>query len=131
MINHDDLRIEAALVSYPLFPLPPGFTRRVMAEIRSVEMRFHLDFLDFALPAFIAFFFALLLFVLAWLIASLQPHWLLRWQSAFQLLLQRLAPFPHWSIILFALVGMVCLAFGLLVGVILLAPTRLELHTDG
>ncbi len=54
----NDPRIDAALDSYPPAPLPPGFSRRLMARIVSDRAAappvFRLNFLDFIIPACLA-----------------------------------------------------------------------------
>lgn len=67
---HDDL-LTQALESYPQAPLPPGFMRRVMAQIEPAPLpRFRLQFVDLAVPAF-----ASLLLVTLILLAA-QTDWL-------------------------------------------------------
>ena len=56
MDEYDSI-IDAALDSYPLDPVPSGFTRQVMSQIVTRPAPFRLDFLDLALPVFFTFFF--------------------------------------------------------------------------
>ena len=51
-----DPRLDEALDSMPLAPLPKGFSRQVLAKIESPQVRFRLTFLDLALPSFFALF---------------------------------------------------------------------------
>ena len=78
--------IDDALNTYPLAPVPPGLRRRVMAQIAAERqppaIAFRLDFLDFAVPAFIAFFVTLALSVGATILLMADPIKLLRMQLA-------------------------------------------------
>jgi hypothetical protein len=142
-----DLLVDAALDSYPVSPTPPGFTRRVMAQIRREQSvrkpasrpggRFHLEFLDLALPAFFAGFAGLGFIVLLGVIALLNPLWLLRAQLQIRTLMYELpwlwgaglAPLPVLPIWVFVLAGFgfAVLGLGLLLGMIWLSPVARRL----
>ena len=65
-----DAHIDEALHSYPLAQLPPGFTDRVMAQVAvtpQVEPQFRLQFIDLALPGFMATFGTAVLLFFLWL----------------------------------------------------------------
>jgi hypothetical protein len=74
-----DAQIDAALNTYPLASLPPGFIKRTMGRILP-KPRFRLEFLDLALPAFLIFFAITIISLGFWLITSLNPIWLLELQ---------------------------------------------------
>jgi hypothetical protein len=74
--NNRDSILDAAIESYPPAPLPSGFVNRVMAQVRQqpqaiVPPRFRLQFLDVALPAFLALFTFLVVVVGMWLTGQL------------------------------------------------------------
>lgn len=80
-MNELDPLIDAALESYPKAPLPPRFVRRTMAAIRAAHRpRFRLEFLDLALPGFLALFAATLVGLALWLAAAFNPLWVLELQ---------------------------------------------------
>lgn len=111
---HDDL-LTQALESYPQAPLPPGFMRRVMAQIEPAPLpRFRLQFVDLAVPAF-----ASLLLVMLILLAA-QTDWLpllLGGETAVFPLLPSFQPTPTLTAIIMAVVGelalLVILCWGL------------------
>ncbi len=111
---HDDL-LTQALESYPQAPLPPGFMRRVMAQIEPAPLpRFRLQFVDLAVPAF-----ASLLLVMLILLAA-QTDWLpllLGGETAVFPLLSSFQPTPTLTAIIMAVVGelalLVILCWGL------------------
>ncbi len=70
----DETRLDEAINSYPLTPLPPGFAQRVMVEVSrtpQLEARFRLQFIDLALPAFMTTFGTAVLLTTLWL----SGHW--------------------------------------------------------
>ena len=127
-MDGNDPRIEAALASYPVSPLPPGFTRRVMVEVGKQEFRFRLDFLDFALPAFFGLFCFISLLAVAWLLSILDPLWFVRLQLAVRSF--QLSPYylPYWPAILFGIFGVAGIGLGILIGAFALAPQRPEVR---
>lgn len=66
--------IDTAIETYPLEDLPPGFVRKTMDQI-APQPRFHLTFMDYALPAFFAFFSAIILFISYWILRGLNESW--------------------------------------------------------
>ncbi|MEZ4514592.1 MAG: hypothetical protein R3C62_22195 [Chloroflexota bacterium] len=111
---HDDL-LTQALESYPQAPLPPGFMRRVMAQIEPAPLpRFRLQFVDLAVPAF-----ASLLLVTLILLAA-QTDWLpllLGGETAVFPLLSSFQPTPALTAVIMAVIGelalLVILCWGL------------------
>ena len=67
-IDNNDPRIDIAIKSYSLTELPDGFTARVMNTIREEhpQVRFHLQFIDLAIPVFVSLFSLVLLGVCVW-----------------------------------------------------------------
>jgi hypothetical protein len=146
-MDEDDRLIDAALSSYPLSPVPPGFTRRVMREVGKFQVRrlkvetntvrFRLDFLDVALPAFFAFFGMLgFMALLGALLLLDAPHWMLiqsrilQAQFELQLLLQGLQysggwqlVFPAWLWLAFAAAGICVLVLGVVIAFFWMHPS--------
>ena len=66
----EERRIDEAIESYPLAPLPPGFTQQVMAQVQhtpQLDVTFRLQFIDLALPAFITAFVTAVSLTILWL----------------------------------------------------------------
>jgi hypothetical protein len=136
-MNERDRKIEASLRSYPLVPLPGGFSRRLFARLGSKTVwkpaRFRLEFVDLAIPAFMVVFNLLLFFVLAWMLNTLDPTWMLRGRLELQLLLQvqlalllRQAQLQPEAILWILAAGWTfCLVAALLLGALLLKGPRL------
>ena len=122
MSDFDPL-IDAAFDSYPLAPLPSRFIRRTMGRIRP---RFHLEFLDLALPAFIVLFAITVVSLGFWLVNALNPLWLLELQVRALWYAQNMNALP-WG--LFALAGIAgfsaCTFAGLALALALDRPIRL------
>ena len=79
-----DTQIDAALDSYPVQPLPPGFIRRTMTQIRPrVQVRFRVHFLDLALPAFFVIFLLVMVLVLLQIMVAFDPLLPIRLQTAY------------------------------------------------
>jgi len=74
----DDPRIDAAIDSYPITPLPHGFIHRTMRKINPVPVQFQLHFLDLAIPAFFITFLGTLAAVALWTFSTINPIWFLR-----------------------------------------------------
>jgi len=108
-----DMQIDLALNTYPLAPLPPGFIKHTMGRILP-KPRFHLEFLDLALPAFIIFFVVIIIGLGFWLVSSLNPIWLLELQVRGQWFARNMNLFP-WGLFTFVGFAGVCifLLFGL------------------
>jgi TRAP-type C4-dicarboxylate transport system permease small subunit len=66
--------IDTAIETYPLENLPPGFVRKAMDQI-APQPRFKLTFMDLALPAFFAFFGAIILSISYWILQGLNESW--------------------------------------------------------
>jgi hypothetical protein len=101
--------VQAALQNYPLEPLPPGFTRRVMGQLPARSPRaaphFRLDFLDLVLPAFIAGCASTVLALGLWLLVRADPLWLAELQLQVAIIQFRLAAVPSlapltWAVVL-------------------------------
>lgn len=119
--NHRQERmIDTALDEYPLAPLPPGFVEQVMSRISAPQpvtpAPFKLQFLDVALPAFVAVFTAIVWGVGSWLAGQ----WYLPWlpdspvtMEPVQQAMSQLAPWFSTSLILLAgssvLIASLCL----------------------
>jgi len=117
-MNDSESLIDAALDSYPMAPLPRRFVRRTMAGIRAgSRLRFRLEFLDVALPAFFVLFTGTLTGLGFWLLNALNPLWLLEIRIRAGWYAQNLDALPlGW----FALVGFAGLSAAVLAGLILL-----------
>jgi len=92
-----DNSLDAAIESYPLAPLPSGFVNRLMAQVeqepRAVDLpRFRLQFLDVALPAFLALFALMVVTGGIWLGGQLNAAGLANPQSNLALIGQ----IPPW-----------------------------------
>jgi hypothetical protein len=136
-MDERDRKIEAALGSYPLVPLPGGFSSRLFARLGPKKVwkpaRFRLEFVDLAIPAFLVVFNLLLIFVFAWMLYAVDPLWLLRGRLQLQLLLQvqlalllRQAQLQPEAILWILAAGWTfCLAAALLLGELLLKGPRL------
>lgn len=98
--NELDPRIDAALDSYPVFPLPEDFVHRTMAQVTPTMVRFRLDFLDLVIPAFIAIFALLAFAMLIWTLNHLNPFWVLELGATLQLVSLYTSRFPYWILVL-------------------------------
>lgn len=73
--DRGDAQFDEAIASYPMASLPPGFTEQVMARVAvtpQLEKQFRLQFLDLALPAFIATFGTAVFLFTRWLSGNLK-----------------------------------------------------------
>ena len=100
-----DLRLDEALDSMPLAPLPEGFSRQVMAKIERPQVRFRLTFLDLALPAFFTLFTTIIVGAAVWIYTTLDPLWMPRFILYLQLTWLEMRAFPHLSLVGFGFVG--------------------------
>jgi hypothetical protein len=98
--NELDPRIDAALDSYPVVPLPSGFVRRTMAQVTPTKVRFRLDFLDLVIPAFFTIFALLALAMLLWTLNHLNPFWTLELGARLQWVSLYTSGFPYWILVL-------------------------------
>jgi hypothetical protein len=73
-LNQDRL-IDAAIQSYPLESLPSGFAKKTMHRL-APRSRFHLEFLDLAIPTFLAFCTAMLGVSVIWITRQADFTWL-------------------------------------------------------
>jgi hypothetical protein len=133
-MNQNDRRIDAALESYPVYPAPPGFSHRVMEQIRLERnlrraFQFRLDFIDLALPIFFAFFASLGLGILLWLISLVDAHWLVLLQLELRNIFWVLPAFPGWLALVFAGLGLVALVTGLLAAFLFMKPGNMDLSS--
>lgn len=65
-MNEQNQLIDSVLDSYPMVPLPAGFVQSTMRAIQP-NIRFRLQFLDFAIPALIAVLMMLIMGIILWL----------------------------------------------------------------
>jgi len=121
-----DSRIDEALDSMPVVPLPEGFTSRVMAKIECPKVRFRLSFLDLALPAFFTLFAATIMGAAVWIYTTMDPLWPPRLILFLQLTWLEIRTFPHLPLLGFGFV----LLFGLGVGLLGLALWMVPLHLN-
>lgn len=138
-MDKKDLWINDALNSYPLSPVPAGFTQRVMAQVavtrapagrRPPAIAFKLEFLDFAIPAFMAFFVTFTLSVGASALLLADPIKLLRIQLTAKAWLASMPIAWVNTGVVFFMWGFFLLAAGLALGSIFwITPwkTRVEL----
>jgi hypothetical protein len=70
-----DRTIDVAIESYPLEDLPPGFVQRSIGRL-SPRPRFHFEFLDLAIPTFLALCTALLGVSMIWITRLDGAAWL-------------------------------------------------------
>lgn len=109
-----DLRIDAALESYPLAPVPPGLVRRTLARLEPrPKIRYRLEFLDLAVPVFFVLFLFLTVWAIFWTLNVVSPYWMLEWAMQLEIGRQRLMfeamRLPAWLPVLAAIVGSVSL----------------------
>jgi hypothetical protein len=72
--NKYEQYIDAALDSYPEAPLPPDFVQDTMRQV-ALSTRFRVEFVDVAVPAFIAIFGTTILGLLIWGATQIDPLW--------------------------------------------------------
>ena len=121
IIPEADPRLDRALDTYPLAPLPAGFVRRTVQRLPAHGPRFRLDFLDVVLPVFLSVFIFSLGFAGLWLGRLLPPHWLQNLQVEMAWLISYTA--PRYGVYL----PWIGLAVAGLLGLALLAATTLLL----
>jgi hypothetical protein len=115
--------VDAALRSAPLAPLPPAFSPTVLARVRALAPapRFHLTWLDIAIPLFLSGTVAVL--VLVW--RALPPHvtqqFLVRAQIQWLLLSQQMGQ-PALSLVIGLSLGLPLAA--ILTAALLFSPAR-------
>ncbi len=120
-----DPRLDRALDTVPLAPLPSGFVRRTVQRLPAPRPRFRLDFLDVALSAFLLVFAASLALAGFWLANLVDPLWLLEVRTELAwLLMYTSTRFAGWL----PLVG---LASAGLLGMAVLAATMVLLRPAG
>ncbi|RPI86824.1 MAG: hypothetical protein EHM41_07130 [Chloroflexi bacterium] len=85
----EDQMVDAFLNELPLSPMPSGFSRSVMERIKDEQkaIRFRLDFIDLAIPVFLALFATLVFSILMVIIVIIPPFWLVRLEMQVQPLL--------------------------------------------
>ena len=113
----DDPRLDDALDSLPLAPLPRGFSHRVLAKIEHPQVRFRLTFLDLALPVFFTLFAAIIVGAAVWISTTMDPLWLPRFILFLQLTWLEIKTIPYIPVVGFGFV----LLFGMGVGLLGLA----------
>lgn len=114
-----DRKIDFGLQTYPLAPLPRGYTRRLMNRINQSQPRFGLTLMDWLLPGFFGLFGMGTLAAILLTIPLLDPLWLPKLRLQYQILLVRLAFLPDWLPYLLPI--MVILGTLTLAGVVLAA----------
>jgi hypothetical protein len=114
-----DRKINAAIESYPLAPLPAGFTRRVMQRIRPAHPAFRLSALDWLLPGFLGVFGMGSVAAVLLTIPLLDPLWLPRLKLVYQAVLLRMALLPDLRLLV--MYAATLAASGLLAGLVLAA----------
>ena len=108
-MNDTEHIIDTALETYPLVDLPPDFVRQTIAQIRPTP-RFHLTFMDYALPVFFSFFGAIILAVLFWMLNGLIATWSIELQARFSQLAQYTSFLPIYQLVLATATCLVLLA---------------------
>jgi hypothetical protein len=123
-MDESDRQIDLALKSYPLAPLPQGFTLRLMKHIKQRQPAFGLTLLDFLLPGFFGLFGMGTVAAVLLTLPLLDPLWLPKLRLAYQVLLVRLAYLPDW--LPYFLIVMAISATAGLAGAMLLAMLPLR-----
>ncbi|MDX1436718.1 MAG: hypothetical protein R3335_07905 [Anaerolineales bacterium] len=118
-----DPNIVDALRRRPPAPLPESFVGRVMAHIEPVRPRFRLEFLDIAVPAFMAAFAMIVLGTGFWVLGRLDPLWWPKVQTELALLSLYLGTMPAWPWIAGGLAALSAVA----VALVLLPATLVRL----
>lgn len=114
-----DGQLDLAIKTYPLAPLPAGFTRRLMTRIQLKQPSFRLNLLDLLLPGFFGIFGAGTVAAILLTVPMLDPLWLPRLRLAYQIFLVRLALMPDFMPYLMPIIVMA--GIGLLAGILLAA----------
>ena len=122
----DDPRLDEALDSMPLAPLPKGFSRRVLAKIERPQVRFRLTFLDLVLPTFFTLFATIIVGAAVWIYTTMDPLWPPRFILFLQLTWLEIRTFPNLSLLGFGFVLLFGLGVGLLGLVLWMVPLRLN-----
>ncbi|MFN8493714.1 MAG: hypothetical protein U0350_39295 [Caldilineaceae bacterium] len=115
-----EAKIDAALATYPVAPLPAGFTQRVMGRIPPLPVAssrasrgFPLYCLDLALAVFFTSFFASLVGLGWWALDTLAPLRLSALQPHGQTVTIGLRPDFYWLTFLLALTTLIELGIAL------------------
>lgn len=95
-MDDTDRQIDLAFQTYPLAPLPQGFTRRLMKRINQRQPVFGLTLLDLLLPGFFGLFGMGIVLAILLSVPLLDPLLLPKLRLAYQVLLVRLAFMPDW-----------------------------------
>lgn len=110
--------IDTAIETYPLEDLPPEFVSKTMDQI-APQPRFKLTFMDYILPAFFAFFGAIVLSISYWILQGLNDSW------QFELRLSQVMGNPPMTTILgLVFAAIICLV--ILATVVLILSSWLE-----
>jgi hypothetical protein len=91
--------IDDVLNAQPLVPLPYGFKQRLMGQIANQKPGFRLEFLDIAIPGFIAGFCEFIFLSLVWLYLALDPSWLRLLQLEWELIRLKVGVVPNLEIL--------------------------------
>ena len=122
---HEDHMVDAFLNEIPLSSVPSGFTRNVMERIQNEQkaIRFRLDFIDLAIPVFLALFATLVFSILMVVIVIIPPFWLVRLEMQVQPLLWSLPESTSLvAAIVFGILGLSAMAVVGIGGVLWLHP---------
>lgn len=122
---YEDQMVVAFLNEIPLSPVPSGFTRSVMERIRDEQkaIRFRLDFIDLAIPVFLALFATLVFSILMVVIVIIPPFWLVRLEMQVQPLLWSLPePTLLTTSIVVSILGISLMVILLVAGLLWLRP---------
>ena len=125
-----DSRLDEALDSMPLVPLPEGFASRVIAKIERPQVRFRLTFLDLALPVFFTLFAAIIVGAAVWVYTTMDPLWPPRFILFLQLTWLEIRTFPYLSLLGLGAVLLFGLGVGLLGLALWIIPLRLNLRVN-
>jgi hypothetical protein len=112
----NDPRMDAALDSYPLTPLPPDFIKRTMGRVKAAP-RFRLHFVDLALPVFFSLFTLLVAVFVLWGFSTIDPLWVEQVKLTLKFIQLNTSPIFLWVGAGFSILGVMVtglLAFSLL-----------------
>jgi hypothetical protein len=115
-----DHQMDEALRDIPLHPLPDGFTRRVISQVRGLSNQTHprpqfrLEFVDVSVPAFVAFFLTALASAGLWLWRAVDPLLAAKSQIWLRYIWMQATALPVFPLALVGLVGVGFLVLGVL-----------------
>jgi hypothetical protein len=129
-MDESERLIDAAINSYPLASLPPGFTQRLMKRINPSKPALRLSMLDWLLPGFFSLF-GLGSVAAVWLtVPLLDPLWVPRIKLTYQIVMLRLALISTWQPVLLPVLALAIVGglvgFALIYGAIHLSSNRIN-----